>query len=335
MCAPSLVVWLSIPCRRILEIELLFFPALFFGAMTCAWLQVWQCKRLCMRRQLNSWRAAVKKRRATHVSAPAVAPISQHTPADNIIPSSTTSAAAASPSPSFLLKYFNAWFKFANVSQWSRDLQSEHDFARLKSAWAMWGGALASRRPRPPLSPASFAAAGVKTLMPRSPQAPLRSTASAQPSDVTVSIDFLDPDSPTPALSTTQRPNSRRLVSPDDSARLMFFFGPIHPPPPPPLPPPPSPLPPPPRPRSCCSWSLHIPHILHFHQECSSRRPLCSSFGTCEMSPKWGCGDATQCSESCTTHAQQFDSRFRLLLSRFALLAQAVIGKMQRRSSAI
>lgn len=127
--------------------------------------------------------------------------------------------------PVLLLKYFNVWFKFANVSQWSRDLHLEHEHARLKAAWAAWKFACRRRRPRAPLSPDSAAAAGVKSLMPQVAARAPRSVRAAQPSDVAVNLDFMDsPHSVSPATDA-QRPVTRRLVSPDDSARITFFFG--------------------------------------------------------------------------------------------------------------
>ena len=186
-----------------------------------------------MRHHLEAWRALAIELQdhpssdSAAASAPILAPA--RAPADR-----TASAAAASSSHShplrphssaLLLKYFNAWFKFANVSQWSRDLQLEHDYKRLKTALAAWKLAGARRRPRAPLSPNSAAAAGVKALMlPSPPRAP-KFIRSAQPSDVAVSFDFLDPSPPVPPVADSQRPASRRLVSPDDSARIMFFFG--------------------------------------------------------------------------------------------------------------
>jgi hypothetical protein len=61
--------------------------------------------------------------------------------------------------------------------------------------------------------------------MPGSAQRARRSLASARPSDVAVSLDFFDSYSPVSPIAEPQRPGLRRLVSPDDSARLMFFFG--------------------------------------------------------------------------------------------------------------
>jgi hypothetical protein len=196
--------------------------------------QVWQAKRAHLRRQFDGWLYAIVETRRARVSATA----DVHVPkAALALRASMPSNSAASAAPSqqllhsanrssLLLKYFNAWFKFANVSQWSRDLHEEHDFARLKNAWAGWAAACARRRPHPPLSPNSAAAAGVTSLMPRSQQRASRSQPHAVPSDVILSIESIDSPPPSSSVSNRKRPDSRHLVSPDDSARLMFFFGP-------------------------------------------------------------------------------------------------------------
>jgi hypothetical protein len=188
-----------------------------------------------MRQIFGAWSSEVLSRRENCDLVQSTASCSTSSPTHNVpvIPAVSVSASALiqqSPHPSrpssLLLKYFNAWFKFANVSQWSRDLHEEHEYTRLKTVWALWKGVCKSRRPHPPLSPSAQAAAGVKALMPRSSQRPLRSSLSVQLPDV--AVDVLDRPPPTSSVSNVQRPASRQLVSPDDSARLMFFFGPLH-----------------------------------------------------------------------------------------------------------
>jgi hypothetical protein len=122
--------------------------------------------------------------------------------------------------PPILLRFFNAWFKFANVSQWSRDLRRERAHALLKSAWASWSSACRRLRPR---SPDSEAAAGVPSSRPLPPQVALPNPSAARPKakrgksrEVSLSM---------PSLSEPHRLHSRRLVSADSSARLMLFFG--------------------------------------------------------------------------------------------------------------
>lgn len=185
-----------------------------------------------MRHVFGAWSSEVLSRRENRDLVSSTASGSKPSPSHDVpvITAISASASALSQHPSrsssLLLKYFNAWFKFANVSQWSRDLHEEHDYTRLKTVWALWKGVCKSRRPHPPLSPSAQAAAGVKALMPRSSQRPLRPSLSVQLPDV--AVDFLDRSPPTASISTLQHPASRQLVSPDDSARLMFFFGPLH-----------------------------------------------------------------------------------------------------------
>ena len=62
--------------------------------------------------------------------------------------------------------------------------------------------------------------------MPRSQQRASRPLPLSLPSDITLSIDSFDSTTPATPASNLKRPDSRHLVSPDDSARLMFFFGP-------------------------------------------------------------------------------------------------------------
>lgn len=203
-----------------------------------------------MRNHFEAWRAIAIERHDNRVSVPdhvaaraaplasiaasAPAPV-QPAPSLSDVASSSSHLRAHHPhtpslllkysTPALFLKYFNAWFTFANVSQWARDLNLEHELARLKSAFAGWKLACRRRRPRAPLSPASAAAAGVTGLMQQTPARAPRSLRSVQPSDVAVSLDFLDSSPPMSPTTDSQRPGSRRLVSPDDSARIMFFFG--------------------------------------------------------------------------------------------------------------
>ncbi len=282
------------------------------GALIPLWLQVWQIDRLLTRTHFEAWKASAigqHESRAVdvlHVVAqfPASASAASSAPVPpKIVPQATAAAASSAQlysnlsqapsllkysSPAILLKYFNAWFTFANVSQWSRDLHLEHDYARLKSAWLCWKAACRRLRPRfqAPLSPDSFAAAGVQSLMPQAASRAPRSLRSAQPSDVAISLDLVDSDPPVPPATEAQRPGSRRLVTPDDSARIMFFFGQCCP-----------------SKRPCCCTSYFNSNLtlclLHHIQACFSRRSLLRSFGPFGTSSIWACGDATLCTRPC------------------------------------
>jgi hypothetical protein len=205
------------------------FKGLSSCLLICVCLQIWQVKRLIMCHHFDAWASTAIKQLNSRDSV--LSDTSAPESAGNVSTISAAPLASTHLQPSracsdpLYLKYFNAWFKFANVSQWARDLQMEHEYTQMKSVFSGWKAACRSRKPHPPLSPNSAAAAGVKSLMPGSAQRAKRSLASARPSDVAVSLDFFDSYSPESPIAEPQRPGLRRLVSPDDSARLMFFFG--------------------------------------------------------------------------------------------------------------